>query len=72
MLDAAALLHGLRPQGVAFGFQSGDVGGLHHRAHAVAAETTIRRQEDIGVDRLALLLQAQAAVQLPGLAQQVG
>jgi hypothetical protein len=38
----------------------------------VAPEAFVRRQEDVGVGGLLLLLQAQAAVQFPGLAEQVG
>ncbi len=72
MLDAAALLHGLRTEGIALGLQAGDVGGLGHHADAVAPEAFVGRQEDVGVGGLLLLFQAQAGIQLPGPAEQVG
>ena len=62
----------LAADGDPLGAQALDVGGLHHGADAVAALRLGRREEDVGVGGLLLLLDTQAGVQLPGLAEEVG
>ena len=72
MFDAATRLDGLHAEGVAARFQPLDVRGLGQRTEPVPPVFFIRGQEYIGVGGLFLLFDAQAAVERPGLAEQVG